>query len=241
MINPLTDIDKKLLQEKYPDQMEFVNQKLAENYPVQYLIGNVNFYGYQINVDERVLIPRFETEMLVEETIKLIKLYIKEPHILDIGTGSGCIAISLSKELNTTIDAIDISKNALEVATENAVLNHANVNFYNLDITNCDLKSTYNVIISNPPYVSFDEEVDPSTKYEPQIALYANNHGLAFYEIILKQAHQVLTKPSLIAFEIGASQKDDLIDMAKTIYPHALITIKNDLQNRPRYCFIVNE
>lgn len=116
--------------------MDEVIKKLNNHYPVQYLIGNVNFYGYQIFVDERVLIPRFETEGLVEETLKLIKFKNITPKIIEVGTGSGCIAIALSKELNTHVTAIDISKSALEVATQNALYNEANVTFQLKDIKN---------------------------------------------------------------------------------------------------------
>ena len=94
-------------------------KKLSQNIPVQYIVGSVDFYGYNIKVNKNVLIPRFETEELVNRTIKYIKKYIKEPKIVDLGTGSGCIAITLSKELNTSVDAVDISDKALEVAKQN--------------------------------------------------------------------------------------------------------------------------
>ena len=118
-LNKLTNEQKKLLK---------------DNYPIQYLLGNVNFCGYDIKVDERVLIPRFETEFLVDDTIKYIKKYIKEPKIIDICTGSGCIAIALSKELNLSIDALDISKDAITLAKENAINNNVTINYINEDI-----------------------------------------------------------------------------------------------------------
>ena len=102
----ISNVDFEILKSMYPNNIDEVIQKLNNHYPVQYLIGNVNFYGYQIFVDERVLIPRFETEGLVEETLKLIKFKNITPKIIEIGTGSGCIAIALSKELNTHVTAL---------------------------------------------------------------------------------------------------------------------------------------
>lgn len=237
----LSDIDYNLLKSIYPNNMDEILSKLKSNYPVQYLIGYVDFYGYKINVDNRVLIPRFETEGLVNETIKLIKENINNPKIIDIGTGSGCIAITLSKELNIKVDAIDISKPALDLATENAILNTANINFYQKDIKNCTFDSQYNVIISNPPYVKENSEVDPKTKFEPQNALFAKDNGLEFYEAILKQSLNILEKRNLIAFEIGCDEAESIKDLAKKYYPNSIIIIKKDLANLDRYIFIVNE
>ena len=237
----LSDIDYNLLKSIYPNNMDEILSKLKSNYPVQYLIGYVDFYGYKINVDNRVLIPRFETEGLVNETIKLIKENINNPKIIDIGTGSGCIAITLSKELNIKVDAIDISKPALDLATENAILNTANINFYQKDIKNCTFDSQYNVIISNPPYVKENSEVDPKTKFEPQNALFAKDNGLEFYEAILKQSLNILEKRNLIAFEIGYDEAESIKTLAKKYYPNSIIIIKKDLANLDRYIFIVNE
>ena len=236
----ISKIDLELLKEKHPHNLDEIIEKINNNYPIQYLIGNVNFCGYQINVDERVLIPRFETELLVDETIKLIKEYIDNPKIIDICTGSGCIAITLSKELNIKVDAIDISKDAIDIAKENALLNKANVTYYEKDIRKNTINNKYNVLISNPPYVKLDEEVDPKTKYEPSIALYANNNGLEYYDIILKQSLNFLEDKSIIAFEIGCTQKDDIINMIKKYYPNSIIIPKKDLNNLDRYIFVIN-
>ena len=197
----ISNVDFEILKSMYPDNIDEVIQKLNNHYPVQYLIGNVNFYGYQIFVDERVLIPRFETEGLVEETLKLIKFKNITPKIIEIGTGSGCIAIALSKELNTHVTAIDISKSAIEVATKNALYNEADVTFQLKDIKTGDFNSKYNILISNPPYVKYDEPVDPATKFEPQNALFADHNGLEFYEVILKRSHEFMESTNIIAFE----------------------------------------
>ncbi len=216
-------------------------EKLKNNYPIQYLLGSVNFYGYELKVDERVLIPRYETEYLVDDTIKLIKQYIKEPKIIDLCTGSGCIAISLAKELNTSVDALDISLDAINLAKENAVNNNAVINFINEDIKSFNTNKKYNVIISNPPYVRLDEKVDLETKYEPQIALFANDNGLEFYKIILDKSKDLLENKNIIAFEIGDKQGNSIKEYASNIYPNANIIIKKDLNNLERYVYIINE
>ena len=214
---------------------------LKNNYPIQYLIGNVNFYGYDFKVDERVLIPRYETEYLVDDTIKLIKEHISNPKIIDLCTGSGCIAITLSKELNTSVDALDISSDAINLAKENTVNNNAVVNYINEDIKTFNTNTKYNVIISNPPYVRLDETVGPETKYEPQIALFANDNGLEFYKIILDKSKDILEDKFIIAFEIGDKQGQSVKDYASNLYPNANITIKKDLNNLERYVYIINE
>ena len=224
----ISNTDYELLKKLYPNNMVEIIKKINNDYPIQYLIGDVDFYGYTIKVDERALIPRFETEGLVDNLIKLIKTQTNYPalKILEIGTGSGCIAITLSKELDTTVDALDISKDAIDLASSNAVLNNANVNFALGDIKNCTISKKYNILVSNPPYVRYDEPVDPATKYEPQNALFALNNGLEFYEIILKRSKEFLASKNIIAFEIGCTEGQDITNIAKTYYPNAFIQVK---------------
>lgn len=241
MFDKYSKEDLELLKKLYPNNYDEQLKKLKNNYPIQYLIGYVNFYGYKINVNENVLIPRFETEYLVDDTIKLIKQYIKNPKIIDIGTGSGCIAISLSKELNIGIDALDISKEALEVAKLNANENNANISFINSDINKFVTQTKYNVIISNPPYVKKGSFVDKETKYEPQEAIYAHDNGLEFYKIILSKSRDILEARNIIAFEIGDNQSIDITNIIKEYYPKAKIISKNDLNNLNRYIFVINE
>lgn len=239
----ISNTDYELLKKLYPNNMDDIIKKINNDYPIQYLIGDVDFYGYTIKVDERALIPRFETEGLVDNLIKLIKTQTNYPalKILEIGTGSGCIAITLSKELDTTVDALDISKDAIDLASSNAVLNNANVNFALGDIKNCTISKKYNILVSNPPYVKYDEPVDPATKYEPQNALFALNNGLEFYEIILKRSKEFLDSKNIIAFEIGCTEGQDITNIAKSYYPNAYIQVKKDLAGKDRYIFIINE
>ena len=234
----ITDTDWKVLKEKYPQNINEIIKKLESHYPVQYLIGNVEFLNTIINVDERVLIPRFETELLVEKTIKRIKaLNIQNPRIIDLGTGSGCIAISLKKNLPCFVTAIDISEQAIELAKENALKNQVEIEYKIENMINTNLEG-YDVIISNPPYVKETESVGEETKYEPQNALFAKNNGLYFYEEILKNISKLSTMPKLVAFEIGMSEGEDIKSLALKYLSTKKILIEKDLTNRERYIFI---
>ena len=216
--------------------------KLLKKYPIQYLIGYVNFYGYKINVNENVLIPRYETEYLVEKTIKYSKeLFNKKIDILDLGTGSGAIAITLKKELDSNVTGIDISNGALEVAKNNAKENNVNIKFINNNMLN-DINEKYDLIISNPPYIGIDENVDDSVKlYEPHTALYADNNGLFFYEEILKNIKNNLNDKFLIAFEIGYKQAGDIVNIIKKYLSNVRISVEKDLSLKDRYIFIFSE
>ena len=231
-------LKKYLPKEKYQEGLE----KLKQNIPVQYIVGNVNFYGNIINVNENVLIPRFETELLTEKTINYCKKFLdKKIKVLDIGCGSGAISIALKKNLNCDVDAIDISLKALDVAKENAKLNHVDINFYQSDmLKNVDKK--FDLIISNPPYISYDEEVEDIVKNnEPNIALYADDNGLKFYKEILKNATKNLNFPSIIAFEIGATQSEEITHIAKKYFPNSKIFTEKDYTKRDRFLFVINE
>lgn len=235
--------DKEYL-EKYlePDKLEEGLKKLEEGLPVQYIVGNVDFYGNLFTVNKNVLIPRFETEELVEKTMDYInELFNKKVDIVDIGTGSGCIAITLKKNLDSSVDAVDISKDALEVAKLNAKELDADINFYEGNLLE-PLKKKYDVIISNPPYIAYDEEIDELVKNnEPHLALYADNNGLKCYEDILKSASNYLNKQSMIAFEIGYTQGKKIKELAKLYFPNSRVKVEKDLQNRDRFIFIFNE
>ncbi len=234
----ITDTDWKILKEKYPQNINEILKKLENHYPVQYLIGNVEFLNTIINVDERVLIPRFETELLVEKTIKKIKaLNIQNPKIIDLGTGSGCIAIALKKNLSCTVTGIDISNQAIEVAKENALKNQVEIEYKIENMINTNLEG-YDVIISNPPYVKETEPVGEETKYEPQNALFAKNNGLYFYEEILKNISKLSTMPKLVAFEIGMSEGEEIKSLALKYLSTKKIFIEKDLTNRNRYIFM---
>ena len=233
----MTDIEylKKYLPK---DKLESGLKELKEGKPVQYIVGNVDFYDVNLLVNENVLIPRFETETLIEKTINYAKELTEPLEILDIGTGSGAIAITLAKHLNCHVLATDISKKAIEIAKENAKRNNVQIDFKQSDILK-NVQGKFDVIISNPPYIAKEEVIDPLVKNnEPNIALYADNNGLYFYEEILKNIKPYLKEKCLIAFEIGMTQSEEITKIANKYLPKAQIITEKDLTNKNRYIFI---
>lgn len=215
-------------------------KELIKGKPVQYIIGNVDFYGYIISVNENVLIPRFETERLVELTLEKLQKFHKPVSILDIGTGSGCIAIALKKEIDCEVDAIDISDEALTIAKENAKNNDVKITFYKSNILR-NVSKKFDVIISNPPYLTEEDEVmDIVKNNEPHLALYAKNNGLYYYEEILKNCIYSINKNYLIAFEIGENQRDDITSLAYQYLGVVNVECYQDYSGKDRYIFISN-
>lgn len=186
-------------------------EKLKKEVPIQYLLGKTNFYGLDFEVNENVLIPRPETEELVEWIINENSGLDKSRRlkILDIGTGSGCIAISLAKNLpNAEVYAIDISKKALETAKRNAINNNVEVTFIYKDILELELlKDNFDIIVSNPPYVRNleKEEIKKNVlDYEPHLALFVeDNNALVFYKKIAALAQKNLKENGQLFFEIN--------------------------------------
>ena len=179
--------------------------RLKTHEPIQYVLGKTSFMDLEFKVNSSVLIPRPETE-------ELVRLMLKEDldgkEILDIGTGSGCIAISLAKNLpNAKITALDISKNALEVAKENAELNNVNIDFINADIFEYQTDKKYDVIVSNPPYVTESEKtlmIKNVLDFEPELALFVEDeYPLRYFEYIIEKSKNYIKKHGLIFFEIN--------------------------------------
>ena len=201
------------LDEKIENELKIINDKINEGYPLQYAIGKWNFYGLDLLVDKRALIPRYETEILVD---LIINDNSNNKKILDIGTGSGAISLALSKNLkDSKIIGVDISKNAIDLANENKIkLNINNVEFKESDIfSNIDDK--FDIIVSNPPYINKEdfEKLDNKLYYEPQNALYGGEDGLYFYKKIIKNAKNFLNKNGKIYLEIGYDQKDSISNL----------------------------
>lgn len=217
-------------------------KKLLEGYPIQYLIGYVDFYGYKIYVNENVLIPRYETEYLVQKTINYSKkIFNDKLDILDLGTGSGAISIVLGRELNSIVTGVDISEDALNVAKKNAIENKVSINFIKSNMLD-SVEGKYDIVVSNPPYIDIDEKImDTVKKYEPHLALYAKDNGLYFYKNILSNIKPYLKERFIIAFEIGWWQGSLIEKIAQEYFENSNILIEKDLTNRDRYIFIINE
>lgn len=215
---------------------------IGENKPVQYVIGNVNFYGLNFIVNENVLIPRFETEELIENTLKLIKEIFplkKDLKIIDLGCGSGAIGLTLKHFLpDSSVTLLDISEGALNVSRENASRLNLDVNFIQGDMLD-DIYSKYDIIISNPPYIETDEEVERIVlDNEPHLALFGGDDGLDLYRKILTNCKKNLNDKFIIAFEIGYLQKDRVIELAKENLDNVRVFGKKDLSKRDRMVFI---
>lgn len=215
---------------------------LYNNEPIQYLTNYQTFFGYDFYVDNRVLIPRFETEELVENVLMYYDefFYGKEVDLCDIGTGSGAIAISLAKEEPLMkVVASDISKEALEVAEINNQKFDANVKFLLGSMVEPLVGKKFDIIVSNPPYIPNNEEVQSLVKdNEPNVALFGGEDGLDFYRIILRDAKLIMKEKVLIAFEHGYNKNQEIEDLAHLYFPTAKVVHKKDMQGRDRMSFI---
>lgn len=222
-------------------------ERHAEGIPVQHLTGYEEFYGRQFLVSPDVLIPRPETEELIEETLELINRYLtkKELAIADIGTGSGIIAITMKCELPAAqVTATDISQPALEMAAKNAELLNAKIDFCLGDLTEPIRDQTWDVVLSNPPYIAHAEAPglsDSVRDFEPHSALFADKEGLALYEKMALQLPQLLNKPGIIGFEIGYQQGQAVEQMLKDAFPNALVYSKKDINKNDRMVFAIIE
>lgn len=239
----VTRLDYDLLKKRYPleNELDEILQKIEKGYPVQYAIGDVQFLDFKISVNEDVLIPRFETELLVDKLRHILMARnFASGRILDLCTGSGCIAIALSKYFaKIHVCGVDVSKAALEVAKCNAQMNGVDVDFIKRDILKEELNlGKFDVIVSNPPYVKLDEEVSPNTAFEPAIALYPGEDDLLFYRRILDISKLVINEGGLIAFEIGSTQGEAVIEYARKTFQNAKIEIEKDYNGYDRFVFI---
>jgi len=220
---------------KFSPTCDFENilQKLDEKIPVAYIINRREFYGREFYVDESVLIPRNETEILVDTVLKRVKK--ENGLILDLGTGSGCILLTLLKELQGFNGVgVDKSYKALNVAKKNAVIHGLDKNavFICGDMLDLDmlLKIRFDIIVCNPPYVSTDDEYEKSILFEPKGALFAPDKGLYFYKKLLSKLNKLCKRDAIVFYEIGNAHKKDL----ELIYNNENIKFIKDLAGRDR-------
>jgi release factor glutamine methyltransferase len=236
------DKDRILTSDEIEKFHQYTKERISHR-PVQYIIGTVEFFGLEFKVDERVLIPRLETETLVEVVIAQL-VNKKNPKIIDLGTGSGAIAISLAKNLNSPfIYATDVSKDALDVAKGNAIKNKVEnqIEFLCGDLfeplKNKNLESQIDCVVSNPPYVSEDEfETLPREikDYEPIVALESGKEGLFFHKKIIENSVDFLKKGGLLALEVAFGQAGKVADLIRQNENYNNIEVIKDLSGIDR-------
>ena len=240
--NSLSEQMSKENEEKY---FSLIEKHIKEDVPLSHLVGFEYFYDRKFKVTKDVLSPRMETEELIYKVIEYVKKTNKNNlKILDLCTGSGIIAITIKKELEqVSVDVIasDISEEAIEVAKENARFHEATIKFIKSDIFN-NIDDKFDIIVSNPPYIDRKDEVtmqDNVLKYDPHLALFAEEEGMYFYRKIIEQANDYLNENGVIFFEIGYDQKDKIIKLADLNGYSA--EVYKDINGRDRMAFLVRK
>lgn len=229
------------VEEKYVEGLQNIINELKTGKPYQQILGETEFYGLKFFVDEHVLIPRPETEELLELAIEKIKAGSRKSEvfkILDIGTGSGIIPIVLKKHFpKAEISAIDFSENALKTAQRNADLHQAEINFIHHDYLNENLTEAYDVIISNPPYIGIEEEdeiADSVKEFEPKMALFSpTSNALIFYEKIAQDCKNHLAENGLIFLEINQKLGEETLELFRDVLSEA--ELMKDLSGNERF------
>ena len=231
--------DTALTDTEYAEFTKYIEQ-IIDGKPLQYITQKQEFMGMEFFVNEDVLIPQPDTEILVETVLDICKRYSNQSlRILDLCTGSGAIAISLSKILNTQVFASDVSTKALEVAEKNNVLNNSKVEFIESNLFEQINGEKFDIIVSNPPYIK-NEEIKLLSKQvqnEPYIALAGGEDGLDFYRKIIDEAYKHINKNGYLCLEIGYDQKEDLIKLIKQNENYEYENFIKELSNNDR-CII---
>jgi release factor glutamine methyltransferase len=214
-----------------------MHQYMNEHIPVDYILGYRYFFGYPFMVNEHVLIPRNETEELVEHVLMFMDNMKKPLKLLDLGTGSGCIGLTSKKEMiDLDVTLADISPEAIEVAKKNADSLHIDVTYI---VSNwfSNIDDQYDIIVCNPPYIPEDEAIGDTVDKEPSLALYGGQNGFKHYEEVLSQAPTYLNRDGLMAFEHGYNQKEGIHVLIKKYFKDATILTIKDLQDKERMTF----
>ena len=231
--------------EKLYDAFQEGMKRYMAGEPIQYIKGKETFFSRDFIVNENVLIPRYETEELVENILYKIDDYFDDYDsidLCDVGTGSGAIAISLAlEEPKLKVTATDISEEALEVARLNARELSAQVDFYQGDMLKPLIKRNIKVdiFVSNPPYIPNEQEIENVVKdNEPHVALFGGNDGLYFYRKIFSQVHEVIKERALLAFEMGFDQRELMSKAVEHYFPNVPYEIIKDINGKDRMLFI---
>lgn len=235
-------LHKEVSKDIYQSFYKIYDRYIYHNEPVQYLVGSSCFYGYTFKVNENVLIPRYETEELVERILYCYDQHFKgrKVDVCDLATGSGCIGITLAlEEPNMHVIGTDISPAALDVAKENSRTLGADIEFLEGDMLEPVKNCKFDIFVSNPPYIPEDEEVMSLVKdNEPNIALFGGKDGMKFYRIILSGVKELLKEKAVICFEHGYDKKEEMIALANEYFPDSKVEVLKDLEGKDRMTFI---
>ncbi|MFC4402851.1 peptide chain release factor N(5)-glutamine methyltransferase [Gracilibacillus xinjiangensis] len=239
----ISSLRDKMTSETFSSYKAKIEQHALTGIPVQHLTGEEIFFGRTFKVNSNVLIPRPETEELVDHVIKAVESKeIKNLTCADVGTGSGIIAITLALELGNRVDklyATDISDLALNIAKENAGSLHASIEFFQGDFLTplIDHGIKLDVLVSNPPYIDRKEieQMDDTVKnFDPELALFAENNGLLAYDTVVKQAKYVLKDKAMVAFEIGYQQGESVSALIHNTFPNSNVQVLKDINGKDR-------
>jgi len=219
------------------DNAEVIAKRMSDGTPLQYALGYCEFYGIKIAVNKNVLIPRPETEELVEKAIAVIKEKQTQCDVLDLCTGSGAIAVAIAKNTNAKVSACDVSVGAIDVALANSLNTGVRVDFSKGDMWGAVANKAFDVIVSNPPYIptSDVQKLDSKVKdFEPQLALDGDSDGLKFYRIIANKLDEHLKEDGVLLLEFGAGQADDI----KAIFAGYDVEIVKDIEGLDRIAVV---
>lgn len=234
---------EKMSEEQFNTFHQMIEQH-KKGKPVQYITGQEEFYGRIFTVDESVLIPRPETEELIVGTLeRMRKLFLNDAPLsfVDIGTGSGAIAVTMKLEKpELNVVATDLSVEALQTAKKNAEVLHADITFLQGDLTEPIRDQKFDIVLSNPPYIAYEEMNEMSdvvTEHEPHSALFADEDGLRLYRQLSEQLPSIMKKPGLIGLEIGYKQGEKVADYFKQAFPGSLVEVVKDINGKDRMVF----
>ena len=237
--NLIMDYNNEINSHYFNIMEDLISQYINDGLPIQYILGYANFYGLKVKVNKNVLIPRPETELLVEKAIDEIKNNGYKSAI-DLGTGSGAIAIAVKKETGVTMTAVDISIDAIEVAKENSRTYGLDINFIESDMFS-NISGTYDVILSNPPYIAYND-IDNVSEIvytnEPHLALFSDDNGLYYYKKIIDNLDNYLNDGGVAIMEIGATQADDINSYINLNHANYQMKVYKDYNNHDRVIVI---
>lgn len=237
--NLIMDYNNEINSHYFNIMEDLISKYINDGLPIQYILGYTNFYGLKLKVNKDVLIPRPETELLVEKAVEEIKTNCYK-NAIDLGTGSGAIAIAVKKETGVVMTAVDISTSAIDVAKENSRTYGLDIEFIKSDMFS-SVSGTYDVILSNPPYIACDDINNVSKivyANEPHLALFSDDNGLYYYKKIIDNLDMYLSDGGVAIMEIGYNQASDINTYLESHANNYQMQVYKDYNNHDRVIVI---